>query len=563
MSIGQLRHGPVDRYRRVVQVLVHHGFEHYVVDQLGLGHLLPISWGMLRGHRRPKSFTRGERLRLALEELGTTYIKLGQILSTRSDLLAPDLIAELSKLQNDVPPEPLSVVEAQITAELGKAPEALFTHFDPQPLGSASIGQVHAAKLLTGEEVVVKVRRSGVERLVEADLAVLMDLARLAQTRTAWGKVYDLPAMVHEFADTLRAELDYVREGRNAERIARNYSQDSNLRVPKIFWPYTTKRVLTMERIDGIKINDLAALDAAGIDRHKLAVKALRIVLKMILEDGFFHADPHPGNFLIGPRETIGLVDFGMVGSLDEQTRENLLHLLAAVVEHDIDRILDRMSALGIVGTTFQLDHLKQDLEHLISLYWGLPLKEMDTRRMLEEFMLMVRRRELSVPAHLVLMIKTLNMHEGLARQLDPEITLTDLVPPYVRQLAAKSYLPQRWGKRVLPAVLDLSQLMVTLPRRADRLLGQAERGTTSVSVRVQETEHVLDSLNRMVNRLILGILTASATIGIALLLQLLRASDLRSPIFEIVSALLAAGFLAAVTMALWLTLGILRRGHH
>ncbi|MBI4491647.1 MAG: AarF/ABC1/UbiB kinase family protein [Chloroflexi bacterium] len=559
MGAAHPPHGTLDRYRQVVQILVRHGFG-YLVNQLGLGHLVPFHWGLLGHRRRPMPYTQAEHLRLAFEELGTTFIKLGQILSTRADLLPPDFVAELARLQDAVPPEPVKVIERQIDQELGQPPARLFARFDAEPLGSASIGQVHAAVLPTGEAVVVKVQRPGVEHLVEADLVILMDLARLAQARTAWGQLYDLPGMVEEFAETLRGELDYVREGRNAERIARSFAREPALHVPAISWRYTTRRVLTMERFEGIKVSDLAGLEAAGIDRPKLARTGLRIVLKMILEDGFFHADPHPGNFLIQPGEVIGLLDYGMVGQLDEATREHLLYLFLAIVDQDLDRVVDRLAALGIVGTAFQLERLKRDLNRLISLYWGLPLREIDIRRILEEFLATARRHRLYVPAHLTLMSKTVIMHDGLARQLDPECNLSELLASYARELAWRIYLqPERWRRRLLPSFLDLSQLLVTLPRRVDRLLGQAERGTIALNMRVQETEHVLDTLNRMVNHLILSILATGLIVGIALLLQISHAAGLH----WLVGWLLGAGFAGGLGLALWLIFAIFRRGHH
>lgn len=558
MTAKRLRHGPIDRYRQVVQILARHGFG-YLVDQLGLGRLVPFHWGLLGHRRRLTPYTQAEHLRLAFEELGTTFIKLGQILSMRSDLLPPEFIAELSKLQDAVPAEPASVIETLIARELGKPTSALFASFNPAPLGSASIGQVHAAELHTGEDVVVKVQRPGVEQRIEADLAILMDLARLAQARTDLGQLYDLPGMVEEFAETLRGELDYVREGRNADCIRRSFTGDSALHVPTIYSAYTTKRILTMERLAGVRINDVRALESAGIDREKLAATGMRIVLKMILEDGFFHADPHPGNFLVQPGPRIGLLDYGMVGRLDEQTRGNLLYLLLALVDQDIDRVIDRLLALGIVGTTFQVERLKRDLQRLFSLYWGLPLQEIDVRAILEEFLATARRHHLQVPTHLALMSKTLSMHEALARQLDPTLNLAELLEPYVRELVWRSYQPKRWARRVLPSLLDLSQQMVALPRRVDRLLGQVERGNVTVNMRVQETEHVLDSLNRMVNRLILGVIATGFVIGIPLLLQLYQTAGLH----QLVGVLLGAGFAAVAVLAVWLIVGILRRGHH
>ncbi|MHB1159935.1 MAG: ABC1 kinase family protein [Chloroflexota bacterium] len=550
-------HGRLGRYREVVQILARHGFG-WLLAQIGVAQPPPFPWGLF-GRRPPTPTTQAEHLRLALEELGVTWIKLGQILSTRSDLLPPDYIAELSRLQDAVPAEPMGVIEAQIVRELGRSTPDLFARFDPEPVGSASIGQVHAAWLKSGEEVVVKVQRPGVEALVEEDLAILRDLARLAAGRTVWGRTYDFPALVDEFATTLRGELDYVLEGQNADRFRRDFRGDPRLRVPAIYWDYTTRRVLTMERLEGIKISDLSALEQAGIDRKVLARRAARMVLKMILEEGFFHADPHPGNFVVMEGEVIGLLDYGMVGRLDEATRDGLLYLLLAVSNQDLDKVVDQLVVLGVTGTGVQLDHLRHDLGHLLSLYWGLPLREISISHILEEAMNVVRRHRLRMPTSLVLLTKTMAMNEGLARTLDPEFSAAEVLRPYVLQLALERYLPQNWGKRLLPTLLDLGQMAVTLPRRTERLLTRMERGNLSINMHVQDTEHVLDVLNGMVNRLILGMVASGFAVAIALLLQSYYTVGLRG----LLGWLLGIGMAIVAALGFWLAAGILHRGHH
>ncbi len=552
-------HGRLGRYREVMQILARHGFG-WLLVQLGLTRFVPpFPWGLL-GREPPPSHTQAEHLRLALEELGVTYIKLGQILSTRSDLLPPDYVTELARLQDAVPPEPLEVIEAQIERELGSPPSTIFDEFNPEPIGSASIGQVHSACLKTGEEVVIKVQRPGVEALVEMDLAILRDLARVASGRTEWGRIYDLPALVDEFAITLRGELNYLMEGQNADRIRHNFHGDPRLRVPAIYWDYTTRQVLTMERLEGIKINDLPALEAAGVDRERLAVRAARITLEMILEHGFFHADPHPGNFLVMEGEVIGLLDYGMVGRLDDATRDGLLFLLLAISNQDLDRVVDQLTALGVTGTNPQLERLRHDLSHLLSLYWGLPLKEIDVSRILEEALAITRRHRLKVPTNLVLLTKTMAMDEGLARSLDPEFSAAEVLSPYVIRLMWERYLPQHWGRRLIQTLLDLSQLAPTLPRRTDSLLTRIERGNLSINMHVQDTEHVLSVLNGMASRLVLGMLASGFAVSIALLLQIYYTVGFR---WLIIGWLLGLGMAFVAALGLWLVLTILRRGQH
>ncbi|MBI2952797.1 MAG: AarF/ABC1/UbiB kinase family protein [Chloroflexi bacterium] len=550
--------GHLGRYRQIAQVLVRHGFG-YLISRLGLGFLVPLHWGFFGQHPNARPHSEAEHLRLAFEELGATFIKLGQVLSTRSDLLPPEYIAELSKLQDAVSPAPADVIVAQIVQELGRPLEAVFAHFDPIPLGSASIGQVHAARLHTGEEVVVKVRRPGIEDLIEEDITILFDLAHLATGRTTVGQTYDLPGIVEEFADTLRGELDYELEARNAERIRHQFGKDSSVRVPQTYAAYSTRRVLTMGRLHGIKINDLLDLDRAGIDRHNLADALIHAILKMILEDGFFHADPHPGNFLIQHDGRIALLDYGMVGRLDEETRQNLLLLFVAVFTQDSDRVIDSLLALGVVGTTFRPEHLRHDVGHHISLYYGRPLGEIDLARVLQEFLAIACRHRLQIPSRLTLLGKTLAMHQALALQLDPSFNLAKMLRPLVQRLILEMYAPQHLAQEVLPTLADLRRLATTLPRRLDRLMIQAERGNMLVNFRVPEAEHYLVDLDRMVNRLILGIITAAFIIALSILMLFYQ-----SPVLTRFAGLLfALGFLVASGLGFWLMIKIIRGGHH
>ena len=544
------------RYREVVQVLARHGFD-WLLRQLGLTSLAPLRWWIVRGQHREFSYTTAEHLRRAMEELGVTFIKLGQILSTRSDLLPPDFVEELSKLQEEVPPEPLARVENQIARELGRPPRDLFSDFDGQPTGSASIGQVHAARLITGEEVVVKVQRPGLHSLVDEDLGIMRDMARLASGRTMWGQVYDLPGLVEEFAATISGELNYLKEGRNAERIRHSFRDDPSLYVPTIYWGYTTRRVLTMERLRGVRIDDLRALEEAGIDRKRLAETGARVVLKMALEDGFYHADPHPGNFLVLDDGVIGLMDFGMVGQVDRSTQDGLVYLLLAIVNQDMDRVVDRLMDLGVVGNSVQLDHLRRDLGHLLSEYWGLPLQEIDITRVVDESMQVLRRHRLRVPTHLVLLAKTISMNEAIARRLDPEFSAAELLKQYVPRLVAERYLPRNWSKELLPGLMDIGRLASSLPRRADRLLTRIEHGNITINMSVQETDRVLAVLNAVTNRLILGMLASSFAVAIALLVQVYYTGASR----WLLGWMLGIGMVVVSGLGLWLAFNILRKG--
>ena len=544
------------RYRQIAQVLARHGLG-ALADALGLERFTGLPRRVLGQEPPAPHPSRPARLRLALEELGTTFIKLGQILSTRPDLLPPEYQAELAKLQDAAPPVPGKVVMALIAAELGRPVEECFAAFDHQPLAAASIGQAHAATLPDGTEVVVKVRRPHVVEQVEADLEILQNLAAAASRRLVLAERYDLVGLAQEFAQTLRAELDYLREGRSAEHFAANFAGDPGIHIPRVYWETTTSRVLTLERIRGIKIGDLAALDAAGIDRRALAERAVRIILKMTFEDGFFHADPHPGNFFVEPDGRIGLIDFGMVGTVDQRTRDRLVAVVFAITSQDGDELVDAFLELGVARGPIKRDLLRRDLEHLVSRYWGRPLGEIAIGPLLQEVLAIIRRHHLQLPANLALLIKTVVMEEGLGQRLDPDFQLPAVLEPYARQLLMRQFSPARWARRLGRSSLDAAQLGVELPRHLRRLLGGLERGSLEVGVRPTGLEPLLERAERLANRIVLGVIVAAFINGLAVLLSVYRPLGWSGW----VGGFFAIGFLVAVVVGAYLAWSILRSG--
>lgn len=515
----QRRYGHARRYREITDILARHGLGFFSVA-LGVGRFVPMHRGWLGHTRRAEPYTQPEHLRLALEELGATFVKLGQILSTRPDLVPPDYLAELTKLQDAAPSVPWDAIEASLVEELGRPIAEIFAGFERTPLASASIGQAHAATLKDGTEVVVKVRRPGVAEQVNEDLEVLSDLALTASRYWELAGEYDLVSLAQEFAETLRAELDYVREGRNAERIAANLAGDPGTHVPRVYWNTSTTRVLTLERIHGIKINDLAALDAAGIDRKELAQHAARVVLQMVFEDGFFHADPHPGNFFIQPGGHIALIDFGMVGTIDETIRERLVDVVLAVVSKDPDRLVDAFLALGVARQRVDRGALRDDLQQLVARYFDRTLAELEIGPLLSDVLAVVRRHHLHMPANLALILKLAVMVEGLGAQLDPEFNLMTALEPFGQQLLVERLSPRAWARRVGQASLDAAQLGVELPAQVRRLLAELERGTLEIGIRPREVEPVLQRIESITNRLILGMLTSAFIVGLAMLMS-------------------------------------------
>jgi ubiquinone biosynthesis protein len=505
------------RYRQIAQVLVRHGFGS-VAGAFGLERFVPFARAFPGFLRRSSPSRAPEHLRRALEELGATFIKLGQMLSTRADLLPSAYQSELAKLQDQVAPLSGDVIEAVVRAELGHPPHEVFASFAHEPLAAASIGQAHAATLLSGVEVVVKVRRPGVLERIEEDLEIMQALAVAASKRWSFAEQYDLPSLVQEFATTLRAELDYVREGHNAERFAANFAGDPTIHIPRVFWETTTGRMLTLERIRGIKISDLAALDAAGIARPALAERAARILLKMVFEDGLYHADPHPGNFFIEPGGRIGLIDYGMVGTVQGETREHLIDLLLTITSRQSDRLVDTLLRLGISRQHVDRAQLRSDLERVLGNYYDRPLGELALGPMLGDFFAIARRHSLRLPPDLALLCKTIVMNEGMGTQLDPSFNLARLLAPYAGRLLWQQYRPSFWWPRVGQASREAAQLGMELPQHLRRLLEDLERGDLEIGMHPTAFEPLLSRLERLVNRLVLGIIASAFIIGLAVL---------------------------------------------
>ena len=550
LPIRGVRH--LRRFQQIAQILARHGFGE-LLDLLGAAPVFPLA----RALRRRPSLGPPQRLRMALEELGPTFVKLGQVLSTRPDLLPPAYIAELARLQDTVPPEPWEPVRAQLEAELGAPVEEVFATLDPEPIAAASLAQAHAATLPDGAEVVVKVQRPDIEATINVDLDILADVARLLQTRTPLGELYDLPGIVEEFAATLRAELDFYREGHNADRFRANFADEPYLYIPKVYWEYTTRRVLVMERIRGIKIDDIAALDAAGYDRYRIGLHAARMVIKEVLEDGFFHADPHPGNFFVMPGEVIGAMDFGMVGYLSRRTRTDLVRLYIAAVQLDEEAVVDQLVRMGVVGGAVDRMGLQHDIGRLLRKYAGLPLKAIRARDMVEEAMPIAFRHHLRLPSELWLLGMTLAMMEGVGLKLVPDFDMFAVSRPYVQRFMREMASPRAWMPSLIRGVGDWAQLLDMLPRTGMQLLTRAERGELEVSLRHQELGRAMVYLDRLANRLALSILLAALIVGLALLVPAFHLAERGG----LITALVILGFALASLLGLWLVISILRSG--
>jgi len=549
------RRGDLSRYREIAAVLARHGFG-WLVAELQLPRTLPLRLKP-SGRGRSETSDQAIHLRLAFEELGTTFVKVGQFLSTRPDLLPPEYVAELSKLQEAVPPITYAEVAAVVAAELGAPPEEVFAAFDREPLAAASIGQVHAATLRGGEEVIVKVQRPGVAAAVERDLAVLGDLAGLLAKHTSFGRDYDTAGLADEFAFGLRCELRYVREGQTADRFRLAFAKDPDLHVPLVYWQHTTERVLVQERLHGIKVNDLAGLAEAGIDPKQVAATTVRLMLEQIFAHGIFHADPHPGNVLVEAGGRIGLMDFGMIGRLDDQLQDGLTRLFVSLSRGDAERILDELRETGVVQGQIDRPALKRDLDHMLACYINRSAKEMSISGVFAEITGMARRHRLRLPSDLLLMARVMGISEGVGLQLDPDFQFVAFARPYVERFWLEKRSPARVGKRVAEGLAEVGELGLVLPRHLRRLLVQLERGELGSRVQLLGTEPALAQLQRMVNRIAVSILVGALVIGLSQFIHMAAPVGLE----ELAARFFGLSFVGATVLGFWLLVSLLRSG--
>ncbi len=457
-------------------------------------------------------FTGHERIRLALTELGPTFIKLGQILSTRPDLIGTELATELERLQDNVPADPPEVVRATVEAELHQSLAAVFSEFDETPLACASIGQVHRARLPDGEDVVVKVQRRGIDKKMRIDLDILTGLAQLAE-RVPEFKNYRPIATVAELRRTLLRELDFVRERRNMERFKKAFRRDRSVLVPHAYGELSTARVLTMQRIEGVALADGCRLRESKFDLDQAARRGAALFLEMIFTHGFYHADPHPGNFLLLDGNVIGLLDYGMVGEIDEPLREYIEELLLALANRDSAHLTSVITRISAAPGDLDVAALSLDLTDFLAHYAGQPLNELDLGAAINEMTEIIRRYHLMLPARIAMLLKVLVMLEGTARLASPRFSLMELVQPYQRKLLLRRLSPTRQIRKLRRMYLELEHLVETLPRGLSDILQQIQSGKFDVHL-----DH--RGLEPSVNRLVLGLLSSSLFVGSAMLLR-------------------------------------------
>lgn len=544
------------RLHDVAGVLVRYGWGD-LVRALGLAGALERAGRVLHWHTASE-VSRLEapvRIRLALTELGPTYVKLGQILATRVDVFPPAWISEFERLHSQVPPVPYELIRAELEQALGNPVETVFARFDPEPFAAASIAQVYRAQLHDGSPVVVKVRRPDISAKIEADLRILAHLARLIELEMPDMRRYRPLQIVGQLKRSLLRELDLVKEARNLEVFGRAFADHPGVRIPKVYWQYCNEVVNVQEELLGVPGTALERARESGLDLKLLAAHGADAVLKMILVDGYFHADPHPGNVIYLPDNRVGLIDFGMVGRVTDARREQLIDFLDALVNKNELGMLNVLSQWA-GDAEIDEEHLAYDLSELLFGYDNLSLKDIRIGPLLSEITGIMRDNNLAMPPDLTLLFKALITLEGFGCQLDPDFHMVDHVTPFVSEVMAERYSPQALAKRAQRGVREVAEIMVGLPRDLARLFRQARRGRLRVDFDLKRLDHFGVQINRAANRLTMGVLTASLVVGSSIVMTIDGGPRLFGmPVLGLL------GFLVAFVNSIWILVAIWHSG--
>lgn len=494
--------------------------------------------------------TFNERIRSALVELGTTFIKLGQMLSTRPDLIGSELAEELGHLQKNTTPDSEAVIRRLFGEEFGKSPEELFACFEIEAFASASIAQVHKAQLPSGENVVAKIQKTGIQKQIESDLSILSGLAELAEKYASQVRPYEPVAVVKQFRKTILRELNFNEERRNIEEFTKNFAGDPTVKFPQAWPEYSSRRVLTMEFLGGISGSEPERMRETGIDLNEFARKGANMYLEMIFRDSFYHADPHPGNLMLLPGGVVGVLDCGMAGRLDEGTREDVETLLLAVAQRDAETLTDSVLSLGGDKISDARDQLRLDLSEFVTEFAGQAISELEIGTALNSLADIIRRNQITLPPAVSLLLRTLVLLEGTAKQLSPDFSLAEVIQPFYQRSIGRRFSPQRIMLRLQRSYRDWDRLFRSLPRDLSETIQRIRTGRLTVHL---DHRH----LDPVINRLVMGVLTASLFLGSSLLWAMKA-----PPLLNEISIVGSVGYVASAVLIWRLIRAIKRSGN-
>jgi len=505
------------RAQQIFSVLLKYGFDD-IVNALRKDLTIKLGKGLIR---KTPSLRREERVRKVFEELGPTFIKLGQILSLRPDIVPPKIADELRKLQDEVPPFSSEEAVKIVEEEMGKEVKEIFSYFSMEPMAAASIAQVHRAKTFSGEEVVVKIKRPNIEKMIALDLDILFHLAKIAEQRIEELKLYNPIQILEEVSSTLQKEINFYNEGRNIDRFRRNFEADSSVYIPKVHWELSGERILTMEFIDGVKCSDLKKIEEKGLDRKKIAYNGAQLILKQVFDHGFFHADPHPGNLYVLEGNVIAPLDFGIVGRLSDEMREALEDILLAIIKKDVNKILRVFYQIGVISDEFDSQRLKADTFEFLDRYYKVPLNQLDVPSIINEMFELIRKHKIRFPADFTLLLKSLATVEGVGRMLNPEFNMIEIALPYGRKIIKKRRSIERQAKFLSALIEDYGQMIRSVPSDFVDILRKIKRGEAKVKLEHKNLEKLVSSLERTAKFISIALIIAALMISSSLLVQI------------------------------------------
>jgi ubiquinone biosynthesis protein len=530
------------RYGQIADVLVKYGFG-IAIDELIPG---VRKWKFFQKHF-PEKRPVYERMRLAIEELGPTFIKFGQIASTRTELLPPELIEELHRLQDRVAPVPFSQVKP-IFEEYCGCTEDVFSHIDEEPIGSASIALVYRGELKDGTKVALKVQRPHIAEIIEKDLVILHSLAKRIEAVFPDLRVYNPTGMVQDFASQIRKELDFVRDGKNADRLGHNMRGMVGVRCPKIYWNYSGPRLLVMEYVEGVRVDDREGIRAFGLNPREIGKKGFYAYMKQIFEDGFFHGDPHPGNLIVTQRGDLVFLDFGIMGIIRPEKRHTFTNLLLSILENDVDLMIRSLERLGVRVKPDQMESLRDDLFIILMDYSEFELKDVNFSRVIQELITVMRRYNMQVPMTLMLMLKVIMMVADIGRSLDPEFNFSSYVSPYMEELEEKDYAGREIVRRARQSATMALEGMFELPMNLNNILKRFSSGAIKFEVAEADLQRVQHIMDRSSDKVLVGLITAALVVGSSLVIFASRAT-ITGPLLLLASLVYAVaviiGFIA------------------
>ncbi len=551
----------VGRLSEIAQVAVRHGFG-YFFESHKLTDLIP-------GHRADRlaraledgngaASTRGQHLRDVLDELGPTFVKFGQLLSTRPDVVPPDILAELRGLQDDVRPFPFEQVERVLEEDLGNSVERLFLEFEERPIAAASIGQVHRATLPTGKRVAVKVQRPGAPRQVEADLSLMYQAAKLLRERVRALDFIDARSLVDEFARSIRQELDYRQEGRNAQTFHRNFAGHPHVHVPRVFWTYTSERVLTLELLDGTQVADIDHSRWSIEERKQLAYRMAQAWMEMIFRHGFFHGDPHPANILVlEEADSIGLVDFGAVGKLSDDDMTKLTRLFIDAAQENVDMLPRRLADLGVRFPREREEEFLTRLREVYYRYYGASLSEIDPIQVIREAFALIYSMNLQLPTRFLLLDRAIATLGSVGVELYPDFNVFEVARPYARSLILDRFAPDRIMRRARKDAVRYAQVFAEAPFQWHDFLEQVRDGQIEVGFVHKGLDDFMESTQRVANRLVVALVVVGGLIGSSLI----GVFSTGGPQFLGVNVVSVIGFGLSTALGIWLMWGVIRGG--